>query len=107
MLFKIFFSRIPLLLNIIQGDVHFVGVVPRSIKDTKTLPPDWQKLYLQSKVGLITLANLDHGNYPTGDDLYASETYYAINMGLWYDIKLCFRWFKKKIVSPFLRRKIQ
>ena len=93
--FQNFFKRIRTLINIIKGDVHFVGVTARSIEDARKLPPDWQKLYLKSKVGLITLADLDYGMYPTGDELYAAETYYAIHMNMWFDIKLCFRWLKK------------
>lgn len=108
--FQKYFRRIPLLLNIFRGEAHFVGVIPRSIEDTEKLPPDWQKLYLKSKVGLITLADLDHGAYYTADDLYASETYYATQMNLWFDIKLCLRWMKKKIraafYSPLGRKKL-
>ena len=58
--FQKFFERLPALLNIITGEAHFVGVAPRTIPEVEKLPPDWQKLYLKSKVGLITLSSLDN-----------------------------------------------
>ncbi len=94
--FQVFFKRLPLLFNVLRGEVHFVGVSPRSIADTEKLPRDWQKLYLKSKVGLITLADLDHGSAPSLDDLYAAEAVYATQMGVLYDFKLLLRWLKRK-----------
>lgn len=96
---KSFFKRIPALLNILKGELHFIGVAPRSIKDTAALPTDWQKLYLKSKVGLITLDTLDNVQR---NDQYASEAFYAINMGVYYDLKLGMRWIGKKIKSLFI-----
>jgi len=97
--FQEWFKRLPLLWNVIKGDVHFIGAAPRSMKDAALLPPDWQKLYLKSKVGLITLADLDHGPLPTIDDMYASETYYATRMSYPYDLFLLWRWLMKKMRS--------
>ena len=94
-----YFRRLPTLWNIIKGEAHFVGVSPRSITDVENLPPDWQKLYLKSKVGLITLSDLDNTPDPTIDDLYASEVFYSVHMGFLYDLKLLFRWLVKKIKS--------
>lgn len=94
--FQNYFKKLPLLFNLFRGEVHFIGVVPRSIKNLKRLPVDWQKLYLKSKVGLITLTDLDHGPNPTEDELYTTETYYSMQMGLWFDLKLFFRWLKNK-----------
>lgn len=93
------FKRLPLLYNVFKGDAHFVGVVPRTVKDLKCLPRDWQKLYLKSKVGLITLSDLDHGPHPTQDELYAAETFYSTQISLWLDIKLFLRWLIKKIIK--------
>jgi NDP-sugar pyrophosphorylase family protein len=99
-----YFKRLPLLINILRGETHFIGVVPRGIIGLKQLPTDWQKLYLKSKVGLITLTDLNHSSYPTEDDLYAEETYYSTQMGLWFDIKLFFRWFKNKTLILLRKR---
>jgi hypothetical protein len=102
--FQNYFKRLPLLINIIRGEASFVGVVPRSIKDVKKLPIDWQKLYLNSKVGLITLFDLNHGPYQTEDDLYAAETVYSTQMSPWFDFKVFFKWLKFKILILFKDR---
>jgi NDP-sugar pyrophosphorylase family protein len=102
--FQNYFTHLPLLLNIIRGDVHFVGVVPRSIEDIHKMPFDWQKLYLKSKVGIVTLSALEHEPFPTDDDLYAAETYYSIHTSLRFDLTLMARWIKKKFISLFKKR---
>lgn len=91
------FQRLSVLYSVLKGDVHFVGVAPRSVKDVLNLPLDRQNLYLKSKVGFITLSNLDNGPYATADEQYASEIYYAVHMSARYDLKLIFRWIKSKI----------
>lgn len=95
------FQHLPTLWNIVKGDVHFVGVLPRSPRAVTRLAKDRQKLYLQSKVGLITLADLEHGENATVDDHYASEVLYAVQANAWFDLKLVFHWLLKKFKSLF------
>lgn len=99
------FSRLPLLENIMNGDIYFVGVKPRSLQEVAKLPKDWLELYLKSKVGFITLADIEYGPEATTDETYASEIYYAVHMGFWYDLRLFFRWIKKRIAAVFLSGK--
>lgn len=94
---KELFNFLPLLLLISQGKIHFVGTAPRSQEDILKLPSDWQKLYLKSKIGLINLANLDSEHPISEDEQYAAETYYSTQMSIRYDLKLFFRWLKKKL----------
>lgn len=93
--FQSIFLRLPVLFHILSGKAHFVGVRPRTKEETEQLPPDWQKLYLKCKVGLISLDRLDFESTVNPDDIYASEAYYAVHMGLGFDIILLMRWFKK------------
>jgi NDP-sugar pyrophosphorylase family protein len=95
--FQSFFLRLPALFNILHGEAHFIGSSPRTIQELRNLPSDWQKLYLKSKVGLITLDQLENKGYNHPNDRYAAEAYYAVNMGIFYDIKLLFRWLKQKL----------
>ena len=60
---KGFFACLPMLINVINGELHFTGVSPRSPEEVEQLPPDWRNLYLKSKAGLITLAMLEQGGY--------------------------------------------
>lgn len=90
---RIFF-RLPLLKGIVRGDIHFVGVIPRTPKDVEELPPDWKKLYLRSKIGIITVSDIEERE--DEDTLYASEVLYVTQQSLCYDVKLFLRWFLKK-----------
>lgn len=98
---KGFLTCLPMLFNVLKGDLHFTGVPPRTIEEVETLPDDWKRVYLKSKVGLITLAMVEQGPKPTRDELFASEVFYSFQTGLLYDIKLClkylfsFRWLKR------------
>lgn len=95
--FQKYFSKLPLLIAMMQGYIHFVGSSARTPKETLELPEDWRRLYLKSKVGLINLANLDQGENPTADDKYAAEAYYATQMSFWLDVKLILKWVKIKL----------
>ncbi|MFQ5728994.1 MAG: sugar transferase [Waddliaceae bacterium] len=91
------FQHLPMLINVIKGEISFVGVPPRSISETEALPSEWRKLYLKSKTGIITLCDVDHGPAPTVDDKYAAEAFYATQKGVKFDIKLLLKWlFKRK-----------
>lgn len=96
-----FFACLPMLINILRGELHFTGVMPRSLEEVDLLPIDWKQLYLKSKAGLITLAMVEQGKSPSSDETYASEAFYMVHTGLWYDIKLCLRWLVKKFSCAF------
>lgn len=91
-----FFKRLPYLWEIALGNLHFIGVSPRSPEQIEEMPLDWKQMYLQSKSGLITLAQLDYGQQADLDEQYASEAFYAAHMSLYFDCKLFLRWLLKK-----------
>ena len=84
-----FFLRfLPGLINIVKGELRFVGVLPRTRDEIKTLPKDWQALYLNSKPGVITEAFINYGAFPTEDELYTSEVFYSVSAGIGHDFRL-------------------
>jgi lipopolysaccharide/colanic/teichoic acid biosynthesis glycosyltransferase len=84
-----FFLRfLPGLINIIKGELRFVGVKPRTRDEIKALPKDWQALYLNAKSGVITEAFINYGAFPTEDELYTSEVFYSVSAGIGHDFKL-------------------
>jgi len=84
-----FFLRfLPGLINIIKGELRFVGVKPRTRDEIKALARDWQALYLNSKPGIITEAFINYGAFPTEDELYTSEVFYSVSAGIGHDFKL-------------------
>ena len=92
-----YFSWLPTLINIMKGELSFIGSPTRSIEETIQLPSEWQKLYLKTKPGIITLCDIYHGKNASEDEQYASEAYYATQMNALFDIKLFFYWLLNKI----------
>ena len=85
-------SRLPWLIQIVKGNLHLVGMPPRTLEETKSLPREWQRLYLKSKAGLISLADVEYKSAPTKDEQYAAESFYFVRKGFWFDLKTCFKW---------------
>ena len=84
-----FFLRLlPGLINIVKGELRFVGVRPRTRDEIKALSKDWQALYLNSKPGIITEAFINYGALTTEDELYTSEVFYSVSAGIGHDFKL-------------------
>jgi hypothetical protein len=82
---------LPGLFSIVFGSLSFAGVEPRTPEQVKELGRDWQELYLASKPGLITELDATQCANPTCDDIYASEVFYVVNSGFWYDVRLVLR----------------
>ncbi len=95
------FQHLPSLINIVRGELHFVGVHPMTALQLERMLPDWQKLYRKTKVGLITLADVDYMGYPSDSERFASETYYAAHQKVRFDIHVLTRWFGRKLFGVF------
>ncbi len=55
---------LPALINIVRGDMGFLGVSPRTKEEIRKLPNDWRELYLRTKAGIITEAYVNYGGNP-------------------------------------------
>jgi hypothetical protein len=86
-----FLEFLPGLFSIVFGSLSFAGVEPRTPEQVKELGRDWQELYLASKPGLITELDAAQCANPTCHDIYASEVFYVVNSGFWYDVRLILR----------------
>ena len=53
------------------------------------------KKHGKSKLGLITLENSGHDLFPSEDERYSDEMYYAAKSNMNYDLKLAARWLGK------------
>jgi hypothetical protein len=83
---------LPQLVNVLCGQVRFVGVQPRSAQDLEQLPADRRALYLRTKAGLITEALVYYGQSPTEDELYSAEVFYAVTASASHDLKILCRY---------------
>ncbi|OQY42307.1 MAG: hypothetical protein B6240_14115 [Desulfobacteraceae bacterium 4572_87] len=86
---------VPALLSVAGGNLHFVGVKPRSREEIGALDSDWRDLYLKSKAGIVTEAYINYGDHPTEDEIYTSEVFYASTSGLGHDFKLFFTYLRR------------
>lgn len=83
---------IPGLINVAAGHLGFVGVAPRSSEQIKRLPEDWRALYLKSKVGLISEAQVVFGPAASEDQLYSAEAVYCVSHSMLYDLRILGRY---------------
>jgi len=88
-----FFVFLPSLINIVRGELRFVGVPPRSAEEIQNLPRDWRALYLKSKPGIVTETMVNWGSRAGRDEMYSAEAVYAVSSGLKHDLGLLIRYF--------------
>ena len=84
----LFLRFLPALINIAKGELHFVGVSPRTQEEIRTLTHDWQALYRRAKAGIVTEAYVHYGATPTENELYSAEAFYSVTAGMRHDLKL-------------------
>jgi len=81
-------ADLPGLINVLRGDMYFVGAPGRTMDEIDELEPEWRELYLGSKVGLVTEVRVRCGFQPEIEEQHASDTFYAVNASQGYDMKL-------------------
>ncbi len=69
---------LPGLVHVVRGDLHFVGVSPRSPDEVSRMAEEWRALYLQSKAGLIA-TTIFFRPAPREDERCAADAAYACN----------------------------
>ncbi len=89
------FKSIPNLLNIIKGDMHFVGVSSRTIDEVEMLPEDLKNAYLNSKIGAINLVEIEQHEGMSEDEKHLCELFYTVNESFKFDMYLIGRWFSR------------
>lgn len=100
---EIFLRFLPAFFNIAKGEIRLVGVRPRTLEEVGEMSADWQELYLNSKVGLITEAFVHYGANPSQEELCAAECVYSVRAGIIYDLKLTLGFFKRLFQNLFSR----
>lgn len=92
------FRFLPGLLNVIKGDLHIVGLPPRSREEIKSLSEDWRSLYLKSKAGIISEAMVNFGEQASDDELYSADVFYSVSAGLKYDFHIFLKYIKQLFI---------
>jgi lipopolysaccharide/colanic/teichoic acid biosynthesis glycosyltransferase len=90
---------IPALPSVASGDLHLIGVEPRTRQELEEMPEDWKTLYLKAHIGLITEAFVLHGSNATADQTYSSEVYYAAMADIRHDLALAIRFVTRTLTA--------
>ena len=90
---------LPGLLNVVKGELRFVGVSPRSADEIRALTPDWRALYLKTKAGIVTEAYVNYGSSPGKHELFSSEAFFSVRTNWRHDLKLLLGYFARLFVS--------
>jgi lipopolysaccharide/colanic/teichoic acid biosynthesis glycosyltransferase len=98
---------LPALVNVARGELHLVGVPPRTRGEIRALPRDWQALYLRAKAGVVTEASVHCGDAPTPDELYSAEAFYAATAGVRRDLKLLIGYVCRALAHSLVGRRGQ
>lgn len=89
----------PALLSVLRGDLFLVGVKPRTRAEAEGLPFDWKSIYLKSKAGLITEAEVIFGDEASAEETYTAEAYYSATESFRHDMKLARRYLGTLIID--------
>ncbi|MEO6922762.1 MAG: hypothetical protein ABI142_02960, partial [Bryocella sp.] len=89
---------LPGLLSVIAGDLGFVGLPPRTLKQVAELDEDWREIYLNGRSGLITEASIANTDGSDKMQLYLAEAYYSVQKGFGYKLMLALKYFSRLIV---------
>lgn len=88
-------DELPQFLNILTGDMSFIGPRPKLYNATKSLDSmndDHRKSYMV-KPGITGYAQAYYRNSITQEEKYHWDAYYAENISFWMDVKIFFHTF--------------
>jgi hypothetical protein len=94
---------LPGLIHVLRGEVHFVGVPPRSPEEVSELPEQWRTLYLCTKGGLFSPAFL-LGREQTVEDRFAADADCAAQQSCRQDLHVMADYLLQALTRPFTRR---
>lgn len=87
---KFSLDEIPQLINILRGEMSFVGPRPLARKELK-FEPSWSETRLQVKPGLTGLWQVSGRSDSSFRDWVAMDKYYATHQSLLLDLKILFK----------------
>jgi hypothetical protein len=93
---------LPGLINVLRGEVHFVGVPPRSPQEAAGLPAEWRALYLGATGGLISTTALA-GADRTIEEEFAADAAYAAHQSWHYDLRMAAAYLLQVLTGPVKR----
>lgn len=96
----LFLDFLPGLMAVIRGDISMVGLPVRSSEEVRRMFPDWQRLYLKGRVGLISETLVAWGDTASDEEAFLADAYYRARQGFGYDLRLLFRYLSAILKWP-------
>ena len=90
---------LPGLWSVLLGHVALVGLPPRTVQQLAELEPEWQRLYEESRIGLISEASVVAGTDDEPTQFYLCDAYYVAQRGLRHDLGLVWR-YAQRLLAP-------
>ncbi len=84
----ILLSTLLSLFDVVAGDVRLVGLPSRSPEEVLSLSDSWKESYLQSKLGIVTLADAEGIEVENRESFMASEMLYQAKKGCLFDLRI-------------------
>ena len=85
---------VPGLWSVVGGKRRFFGLPLKESQEFDALSDTWKGLYLRSRPGLVSEADILYPEYPDDMTLFAAEMYYSVNDSLRYNVRLCGKFVK-------------
>jgi lipopolysaccharide/colanic/teichoic acid biosynthesis glycosyltransferase len=92
-------NLLPGLLNVLRGEICFVGLMPRTPEEINELPEDWRDLYLHSRGGLLSISDL-LGADQTIEDEFAADAAYATGQPWRRDLRVLAAYLLRAVQAP-------
>jgi lipopolysaccharide/colanic/teichoic acid biosynthesis glycosyltransferase len=92
-------DRLPNLVNVVRGEMGFVGPKPKSLAELDSIPPSWRELYLEARPGIISEAELILGPDAEAEELYAVEAVYSVTRHGLRDFKLGIDYLRRSLLG--------
>ncbi len=91
-------SFLPSLVNVVRGELHFVGVPPKGVEEIERMPEELRELYLLSKAGIATLSDTLPKDKDNPELSAIHDAFYSMHHSFWGDCKIFwhFLWSRRK-----------
>ncbi len=87
-------DEIPQILNVLRGDMSFVGPRPLLPADLPEGMPDWVRLRSMVRPGITGWAQINGGQAVSKEDKLILDAWYISHMTLWTDLRIIWGTFK-------------
>lgn len=92
---------LPGLINVVRGEMGWVGVTPITPENMELMPPDWRRTYEDCDGGLVSGATVLHGDRDLNEEVMSAQIYHAVTVdSFWARLKTILGYLQTFITGP-------